>query len=155
MLLDDVNLSHVLVYYYCRRLVQNINFCHTCPARFVFMYVDDDEHEEDEPPTRIRVRTYVRVDGDNNQVRRRYVTTEHFNTSVCESTFAHIHRYGGAMRRMKPARSQFFIREITQSHAEKLTIKLDREGMNPVPNVGDSGMVNIEIQRDMLGFVAL
>ena len=103
----------------------------------------------------IKVRTYVRVDDDNDQVRRRYVTTEHFNTSVCESTFAHLHRYGGAMRRMKPSRSQFFIREITQSHGEKITLKLDREGMNPVPIVGDSGMVNIEIQHDMLGFVAL
>ena len=108
----------------------------------------------DEPP-RIRVRTYVRVDEDNNQVRRRYVTTEHFNTSVCESTFAYLHRYGGSMRRMKPSRSQFFIREVTQSLAEKLTIKLDREGMNPEPIVGDSGMVNIEIQHVMLGLAAL
>ena len=59
------------------------------------------------------------------------------------------------MRRMKPSRSQFFIREVTQSLAEKVTIKLDREGMNPVPNVGDSGMVNIEIQHVMLGLAAL
>eukprot|EP00951_Prasinocladus_malaysianus_P014684 scaffold111840_cov50-Prasinocladus_malaysianus.AAC.1 len=70
-----------------------------------------------------------RVDG----VRTRMILMDMVNTSIAESVFANMHKYGSCMRKMTGPRSTFFLRCVSISHAELTTASLSSGGMNPVP----------------------
>eukprot|EP00951_Prasinocladus_malaysianus_P014120 scaffold107422_cov25-Prasinocladus_malaysianus.AAC.1 len=96
------------------------------------VYIEDPMHEPPHGQAR-RVVPAREVVRRVNDVRLRLVLMDMVNTSIAESVFSTMHKYGAAMRKMTGPRSAFFLRCISISHAEITTSRLASNGMDPVP----------------------